>query len=273
MYRVLQISDTHLSRVKRHFAANWLPLRDWINAQRADLIIHTGDVTVDGADVEDDMLYCRELLRELDAPLLAVPGNHDVGEPRHPRQPVNAERLARWRSYFGPDYWFRDVENWRLIGLDSMLFGSGEPEEAEQFTWLERVMSQAKDRAIAWFTHRPLFLQDPSEGDQGYWAPPPDVRSALMALLRQYRVSLVASGHLHKFYDTSLDGIRFIWASSSAFMVSPALQPPIAGAATLGALVYKFAESTVESRFETIEGLRPFRIEDVINEVYPSPTA
>ena len=52
--RVIQISDTHLSAGKPHFADNWAPLADWIEAQRPDLVIHTGDVTVDGADAPED---------------------------------------------------------------------------------------------------------------------------------------------------------------------------------------------------------------------------
>lgn len=273
MSRILQISDTHLSRTKQHFAENWAPLRDWIVAQDADLVIHTGDVTVDGAGVEDDMRYCAELLQGLEVPMLVVPGNHDVGEPRHPYQPVNALRLARWRKHFGPDHWFRDVENWRLIGLNSMLFGSGETAEAEQFDWLERIMSEADGRAIAWFTHRPLFLDDPAEGDRGYWAPAPEPRSALIALMRRHGVSLVASGHLHKFRDHGLDGVRFIWAPASGFVVGAALQPPMAGEAKLGALIHEFTNATVVSRFESVEGLKPFRIDDVIDEVYPPPAA
>ena len=55
MARVLQISDTHLSPAKSQFGANWPPLRDWVRQQHADLVIHTGDLTVDGADQEDDM--------------------------------------------------------------------------------------------------------------------------------------------------------------------------------------------------------------------------
>ena len=44
-------------------------------------------------------------MRSLPAPVLAVPGNHDVGEAGNPHQPVNAERLDRWRRHFGPDWW------------------------------------------------------------------------------------------------------------------------------------------------------------------------
>jgi hypothetical protein len=49
-----------------------------------------------------------------------------------------------------------------------MLMGSGEPEEDEQALWLEQVMAEAGQRRIAWFLHRPLFLEDPEEGDTGY---------------------------------------------------------------------------------------------------------
>lgn len=79
MRRVLQISDTHLSPHKRHFEPNWAPLRAWIEAQRPDLIIHGGDVTVDGAHDNGDFRFCAELFKGLPAQVLAVPGNHDVG--------------------------------------------------------------------------------------------------------------------------------------------------------------------------------------------------
>ena len=59
---IIQISDTHLSPVKPHFADNWAPLAAWIAAERPDLVIHTGDVTVDGADVEEDLRYAVELM-------------------------------------------------------------------------------------------------------------------------------------------------------------------------------------------------------------------
>jgi len=127
--RVLQISDTHLSPGKRHFVANWAPLRDWIVRQKPDVTIHTGDLTVDGADVDDDMRHCAELLHALPATVLAVPGNHDVGEAGHARQPVDALRLDRWRRHVGHDWWLHDIGPWRLIGFDSMLLGSGDADE------------------------------------------------------------------------------------------------------------------------------------------------
>lgn len=73
MARVLQISDTHLSPAKRHFAANWAPLRDWVLLQNAELTIHTGDLTVDGADNEEDMRQGAKLMRSLPVPFSPFP--------------------------------------------------------------------------------------------------------------------------------------------------------------------------------------------------------
>jgi 3',5'-cyclic AMP phosphodiesterase CpdA len=166
--RIIQISDTHLSPGKGHFAENWPPLAAWIAGERPDFVIHTGDVTVDGADVDEDLRHAAELMRRLGGPFRAVPGNHDVGDAGHERQPVNDERLARWRSWFGTDRWTLDLESFRLIGFDALLLGSGHPEEAAQAAWLEAAMQQADGRRIAWFLHRPLFLDSPEEGDTGY---------------------------------------------------------------------------------------------------------
>src|SRR5205823_74381 len=108
MMRIIQISDTHLSPSKAHFADNWPPLARWIAEQRPDLVIHTGDITVDGAEVEEDLRYAAGLMHGLGVRFRAVPGNHDVGDAGHRPQPVNEQRLRRWCAHFGPDRWIED---------------------------------------------------------------------------------------------------------------------------------------------------------------------
>jgi 3',5'-cyclic AMP phosphodiesterase CpdA len=266
---VLQISDTHLSRGKPHFAANWPPLCGWVLRQNAHLVIHTGDLTVDGADREEDMRDGAELMRSLSTPFLAVPGNHDVGEAGNPWQPVNAQRLDRWRRHFGSDRWSRDIENWRLIGLDSMLFGSGDAEEAQQWAWLSEVLSTAGGRRIAWFTHRPLFIESPTEGDTGYWSAKPEPRARLLDLARRHDVALIATGHLHKWRNDVIDGCRYVWCASSGFLVGPDHQPDMPGEKRLGGVIYEFNGSDFSVNHADIPGLTTLWIDDVIHEVYP----
>jgi len=266
--RIIQISDTHLSPGKAHFADNWPPLARWIAAQRPDLVIHTGDVTVDAADVEEDLRYAAELMRGLGVRFRAVPGNHDVGDAGHNHQPVNDQRLQRWHTHFGPDRWVEDVEDSRLIGFDAMLLGSGEREEARQADWLDAVMNDAAGRRISWFLHRPLFLDSPDEADTGYWSVKPQPRARLLELARRYSVGLVASGHLHRAHDFLNDGTRYIWAPATAFLVGE-MAPPMPGENRLGAVLYEIDGRTLEAGIIEVPGLSRHWIDDVAEEVYP----
>ena len=273
MQRVVQISDTHLSPTKQHFACNWEPLTHWLTTSTPDLVIHTGDVTVDGADAEEDMRHCRSLLDALGVQVLSIPGNHDVGEAYHPHQPVNDQRLARWRDHIGDDFWVRDIESWRLIGLNSMLFGSDEAEERRQLDWLDQQIRQAQGRRLGWFLHRPLFIQTPDEGDMGYWSVPPQPRAHLLDFIRRHEVAFVASGHLHRAHDFTVEGTRYIWGPSSGFVVGPELQPGMAGTPTLGAVSYDFEGRDFSAEIHEIAALKTLWIDDVIHEVYPPRTA
>jgi 3',5'-cyclic AMP phosphodiesterase CpdA len=269
MTRVVQISDTHLSPTKRHFVPNWAPLRDWVAAQAPQLVIHTGDVTVDGADTEEDMRYGAECLAAIAQPLLVLPGNHDVGEAGHRHQPVNAPRLDRWRRHFGQDWWMRDVEGWRLIGLDSMIFGSGLDEEARQQAWLEGMLAGAEGRRIAVFTHRPFMLEHPEESDAGYWTVKQPVRRAMLELFDRHDVALVASGHIHRAHDMTHDARRYIWGAASSFLVGPEQAAGLPGEARLGAVTYDFRGKEVTITGARVPGLSDLWIDDVAHEVYP----
>ncbi|WP_426958942.1 metallophosphoesterase family protein [Muricoccus radiodurans] len=269
MTRVIQITDTHLSPGKTHFVPNWAPLKAWVASQAPDLIIHTGDVTVDGADQEEDMRHCAALMAELPAPVLAVPGNHDVGEAGHPFQPVNAQRIARWRRHFGLNWWLRDLGEWRLIGLDSMLFDSGMAEEAEQEAWLENALAGAGGRRLAVFTHRPFMVDHPEEPDTGYWSVKPDLRRRMLAAFDRHDVAIIATGHLHRAHDASFGRRRHIWGGAAAFLVGPASQPPMPGEAALGAVIYDLSGREAVVTRAKVPGLTDFWIEDVGHEVYP----
>ncbi|MGH7031660.1 MAG: metallophosphoesterase family protein [Stellaceae bacterium] len=270
--RIIQITDTHLSRGKAHFLDNWEPLAQWIAAERPDLVIHTGDVTVDGAAIEDDLAYAAGLLRGLGVRFRAIPGNHDVGEAGHARQPVNAERLTRWRAHFGRDWWVEDIAGWRLIGLDALILGSGSGEETAQAAWLEAAMARADGRRIAWFLHKPLFLDRPEEGDTGYWSVKPEPRARLMALLHRHDVALVASGHLHKARDFVHDGTRYLWAPASSFLVGE-MQPAMPGEKRLGAARFELDGERLTAEIVEVPGLATHWLDDVIAEVYPRPSS
>jgi len=270
--RVLQISDTHLSHRHRHFADNAAALADWLRAQKPDLIINTGDASMDGAIDPLDLEHTARWHADLGAPVRAVPGNHDVGdlESIRPDQVLDDARLAVWRRTMGPDRWFFDIEGWRLIGLNGMLLGGDHPEEAEQHRWLEE--SLLTDRRIALFLHKPLFVDEPDEGPRGYWTVLPEPRSRLVDALAGAKLRLVSSGHLHGWRRIERDGVAYVWAPSGAFVVG-AMQEELGAERILGAVEHVFTPEGVTTRFLRVEGLRNDPIDPVVREIYPNPTA
>lgn len=266
--KIIQITDTHLSPSKPHFNGNWEPLKQWIEAEAPDLVIHTGDLAVDGAGTEEDIAFSMDLMRELSVPFLIVPGNHDVGHFCAPTQPVTEDRLERWTRLVGPDRWFMDFEGWRLIGLNSLLFGNGDAREADHVRWLESGLADRDGRRVAIFAHKPLFVDDPQEGESGYWGAAPALRERLFALARENEVKLFASGHLHWSFIGHHDGMALVWAPPASFILGD-LEREMPGERLVGAAVHIFGEE-IESRLVAVPGLKPYLLDDVVEEVYPA---
>src|SRR5262245_24708214 len=77
--RIVQVSDTHVSRKRAYFVDNWDVFVDEMSRTRPDRIVHSGDVAFDGAADGDDLAFARSEKDRLAAPWLAIPGNHDTG--------------------------------------------------------------------------------------------------------------------------------------------------------------------------------------------------
>ena len=138
--RIAQISDTHLSDRHGFFHDNFLRVVAAVNAWGPDLVIHTGDLSINGADRAADLAFSVREMERFDAPVLMLPGNHDVGEEpgfMQLDQPTTAARLDRYARVVGADRWSRDAGVWRLIGINAQVIGTGLEREAEQAAWLE----------------------------------------------------------------------------------------------------------------------------------------
>lgn len=274
--RVILVSDTHLGVKTEHFRANWAVTRDWIAERAPDLVINTGDMSLDGAELAEDLDFAVACHRHLSAPWLTLPGNHDVGDHPgiSPRQIIDAERLARWRDRVGPDRWLRDAPGWRLIGLDALLIGSDLAEEAEQRAWLADAVATADGARLAVFLHKPFFIgptleESPIEPKLGYWTVDPARRGDYRFLFDHADLRLIASGHLHQYRLTTHRAARILWAPSVAFVVGDKLQENLGGLRQTGAVELDFGADAVDARFVRPAGLRDTVIDDIIDEIYP----
>ena len=268
--KIVQITDTHFSPTKRHFNENWPPLLAWLAAQKPDLIIHTGDLTIDGADQESDIVFSLALMRQASAPMLILPGNHDVGHLPGSPQPVDRRRLDRWNGLVGADRFVHDIDGWRLIGFNSLLLGMSDAAEEEQLDWLATAMAEASatGRRIALFTHKPLFVDAPDEGDTGYWSIRPTPRARLYALMAKHDVGLFASGHLHWAWQGHYQRTALTWAPSAAFVIDT-LEREMPGERLVGAVVHDFSGAELQSRIVRVPGMVAHVIDPVIDEIYP----
>ena len=270
--RVIQVSDTHLSANHEHFSRNNLAVTQWLCAQQADLIVHTGDLGMDCAGTLEDLHLAADWISGLATELVCVPGNHDVGDRVEikPSQPLNDARLAQWRDVIGPDYWSMDQGGWRLMGLNAMLFETGHPGEEQQFTWLESTLSTRLPVAV--FLHKPLFVEHLEEGPRGYWTVPPQPRRRLLALLDQANVKLIASGHLHIHRERAFGDTTHVWGPAASFVCGES-QEDLGGVRQLGVMEHLFEGDSVTSRFLRPDGLEDLLIDPVQHEIYPRDEA
>lgn len=265
---LIQVSDTHLSRARPFFVANWDAVVAHVNAAGPDLVINTGDLSLNGPEVEDDLAFTAEQHARLDCPVRTIPGNHDLGdnpyEPGHrPEQPATDARRAAYHRHFGDDYWALDAGRWRLIAGNAQLFGSGLDAEAAQWSFLAQAFAAAGKRPVAVFLHKPLFKDSPDETiDARHRYVPAAARERLMALAGTANVKLIASGHVHQQRVLRHDGIDHIWCPSTACILPDDLQPRI-GDKSVGLVEYVFDADDVTFRFARADGMQDIFITDV----------
>jgi 3',5'-cyclic AMP phosphodiesterase CpdA len=244
--QVIVVSDTHLSPRVAESDLNWSSVLRYVASAQPDLVVHTGDLSMDGAHDQADLEYARSRLDRLAVPWLAVPGNHDVGDnpsgaARDPEM-IDVGRRERWLSVVGPDRWTADLDGWRLIGVNAQLFGSGLAAEADQWAWLAAEFRAAPASfRHALVMHKPVAAPvSEMAGAPAYRFIPAAARSRLADLARARPVDLVLTGHVHQYRELCFDGTTHLWAPTT-WAVLPETAQPTFGLKRSGILVVGLA--------------------------------
>jgi 3',5'-cyclic AMP phosphodiesterase CpdA len=229
--RIVQISDTHLSRLGGVTTSNLRLIAAWTNVTlRPDLIVNTGDIVAASPDQPLDRGWAREVHAAFEAPVVYLPGNHDVGEPGHAPWKglgVTAERVAAHREVFGQDRFALRADGWLVIGINSELLGSGLEDEAGQWQWLESELSAPGHRRVLVFCHKPLWLPRATPSEAALTVPD-EARERLLALAGD-RLAAVGSGHLHRYRRRprpERPGVLEVWAPSTGFVGQTETESP-----------------------------------------------
>jgi 3',5'-cyclic AMP phosphodiesterase CpdA len=256
--KIAQISDTHLTHGGGLTEQNFRRLVTHFNEEaRPDLVVITGDIQVIHPDNDADRAAARALAGTLTVPFLAVPGNHDVGEPAaHPwaNLAVTDERVAAFEAAWGLSYWRHDEDGAVLIGLNSELMGSGLAREAEMWAWLDHEVADlpAGDPVLV-FLHKPVFqvLDEPIEHQLDL---DPESRERLLALFEGKALRAVGSGHLHSYRHQKRGDILEIWAPSTAFAAIED-RTMLGGLSEVGYVEYVVENGAVEANYRSVPGL------------------
>ena len=275
--RLLVVSDTHLSDRAPEAGANWEAVARYVGSTRPRLVIHVGDLTLDGANHPSELARARRLLDRLDAPCVVVPGNHDIGDSPVPgaaaESTVDERRLARWTGEVGEDRWSLDLGGWLLVGINAQVFGSGLAAEAAQWSWLSDTLDDTlSTRPVVVVMHKPM-----SAGVSELRSAPPyrfvsdPARQRLTDLMKSHSVMAVVSGHVHQYRVLGDQHRRHVWAPTT-WAVLPDHDQPVLGMKRCGVVQLTLTGDTqvLPSLVEPV-GLRQLTLTTDIADPYDAP--
>ena len=226
------VSDVHVGtprsfRYQPAWVENWRTARAQILSLSPDLLLIGGDLTRDGSHHRYELERMKWDLDRLPFAYHVIPGNHDVGEKSNGESPVRVRSKAvhSYEGVFGPSQWSFVHKGVRFSGLNALLAGSGLPEEAEMWEWLDGLQADTSVDHHVWMMHPSLFVDtldepnfDPFE-ERVPWVFNVDLpeRGRLMDVFRRTRSSMVITSHVHCRRSFDLEGIRFVASPATAF--------------------------------------------------------
>ena len=165
--RIAFLSDTHVNLRTNEPGLSYDRQFDQaiaeVNAAKVDLVLIAGDLT-DGGRREQMELF-KHKAKQLKAPVLFVPGNHDVGMVGNgeTKTSITPEKVALFGKTLGPNWFVQEKAGVRVVGINSCLFGSGFKEEEEQWKFLEKELAGPHEKPTLLLEHYPLFIKSVDE--------------------------------------------------------------------------------------------------------------
>ncbi len=186
-----------------------------------DAIVHLGDVVHPIPTLpthREALANAKAIWASLGAPLLVVPGNHDVGDKRaSAAAPVQVEEGRQaFRDTWGEPFRSVDVGGVHLAIVDGALLLADTPEAEAQRAWLEADLGADHARTFV-FTHYPPFLCDPGEPEHYDNLGEPG-RGWFLDLLARHRVEALFTGHVHRFFYNRYQGVDLYTVPGLAFV-------------------------------------------------------
>jgi Icc protein len=166
-----------------------------------DLVLHTGDVADDGA--AESYAAIRDVLAEVGAPAIVVPGNHDD----HMALAAALDQdpaAVRWV----------DLGGWRILAIDSAIPDEDHGSLSETTLAAVDAALEAAPGPVLIGVHHPPHSVCPDPSCRLEEAP-----ELVEILSRHPGVRAVVSGHLHVTEEHEHDGILYLLSPSTALQL------------------------------------------------------
>jgi predicted phosphodiesterase len=195
-YMMYVCTDSHITR-KSHKNLDYFI--DTYNAETAPKIaVHLGDLI----DAQKIFPCADSVLSLANDHLFITPGNHDVYFKQWPI----------YRSYFNTSiYWFDTNNGSKKLDLFICLDTADGTLGTKQMKWLRELLEQKSKegyRRIIVYTHTHFWKLDDSQGHTSNFAL--EETYELAALLAQYNVAYVWSGHQHARQSVLFRGVNYL---------------------------------------------------------------
>ena len=223
------VSDTHTNEATEGepslYRGRLQKAINGVNDAEVDFVVLAGDLTNDGK--EEQTRAFLEQIKGFQAPLVLVPGNHDVGNKPLGGKPdgITAERVRNFEERVGPSFFAQTLAGVRVVGINSLLMGSKLSREADQWQFLEKELIPQSTMPVVVVSHQPPYLMLSNEPGGDYWNIEPEPRKRLLGLLARGGVCAFLSGHIHRALANYANGTLFFSTPPVAFGLPPGLQP------------------------------------------------
>ena len=207
MLNVVQITDCHISASGDAIYRGINPretlesLLKPIRAAKPDVLLITGDLAEDGSESAYQYLYLT--LKELNVPMLTVPGNHDragIQKQYFPNTPVDQAFVY-------------ELPGWQLILLNSVIEGDVPGRLSASMTEsLESVIANSNLPGIVVLHHQPVLCGSP-------WIdrfPLLNPEKLMPCLGKSKNIKAVLWGHIHQEHSTQQHAVSLLSAPSTA---------------------------------------------------------
>ncbi len=206
----VQISDSHIGFARPEnpdVVGTFKKTIDDINALavQPSFVVHTGDLTHLSKPEQFDTV--KSMLAQLKAPLVVMPGEHDViGSPDNYLAAFGSKDAPKgWHSFDMNGVHFVVLVNVFNFEIDGKL-------GQEQLDWVAKdLAAQKSSTPIVVFGHVPLYALYEK------WGWTTEDGTAVLAALQRFDAVTVLNGHIHQVIQHTEGNIRFATAASTAY--------------------------------------------------------